>query len=129
VPWEEEARTVLELDSLKAQGQRHIRPCCYNVKNETSTVSNHVSSSKSLWQQWLCFCYVPAKASFSNLLCCCTHGSIKYLNRHSHSRNLFPDKTFRSRVAANILNKQLWTADKECSYDIYFGRGAKKSSP
>jgi hypothetical protein len=33
------------------------------------------------------------------------------------------------RVAANILNKQLRTADKGWSSSLGFGRGANKSSP
>jgi hypothetical protein len=33
------------------------------------------------------------------------------------------------KVAANILNKQSRTADKECSSCLVVGRGAKNSSP
>jgi len=33
------------------------------------------------------------------------------------------------RVAANILNKQLWTANKEWSSSGGIGRGANNSSP
>jgi hypothetical protein len=33
------------------------------------------------------------------------------------------------RVAANILNKQLWTADKGCSSSLGVGRWANNSSP
>jgi len=33
------------------------------------------------------------------------------------------------RVAANILNKQLWRADKGLSSSLGIGRGANNSSP
>jgi hypothetical protein len=39
------------------------------------------------------------------------------------------DFIFHGRVAANILNKQSWTADKGWSSSLGVGHGANNSSP